>query len=104
MHSLCARATVVALAAGACLIGAGSAAADERRGAILANTCFSCHGTDGHSSGAMPSIGGKSADYIIDALHRFRDGSKHSTVMTRIAKGFTDEEIEMLAAYFSDRK
>lgn len=30
-------------------------------GAILADTCFSCPGTDGHSAGAIPSIAGQSA-------------------------------------------
>lgn len=80
---------------------AGGAQAGEPRGAILANTCFSCHGTDGHSVGAMPSIAGKSADYIVETLKRFRDGTKAATVMNRIAKGFTDEEIEALAGYFS---
>ena len=80
---------------------AGGAQAEESRGAILANTCFSCHGTDGHSVGAMPSIAGKSADYIVDTLKRFRDDSKAATVMNRIAKGFTDAEIEALAGYFS---
>ncbi|GAB4225130.1 MAG: hypothetical protein Tsb0032_30850 [Kiloniellaceae bacterium] len=100
MHSVLVRSAVLAVTAGAAL-AAGAAQADERRGAILANTCFSCHGTGGHSAGAMPSIDGKSADYIIETLQRFRDGSKPSTVMARIAKGFTDEEIEMLAKYFS---
>lgn len=95
---------VLALTAVAMLLHAGSALADERRGAILANTCFSCHGTDGHSAGAMPSIDGKSADYIVDTLKRFRSGEKESTVMVRIAKGFDDDEIQMLATYFSGRK
>jgi cytochrome subunit of sulfide dehydrogenase len=100
MQSL--RFGMAALALGAAVVWSATAAqADERRGAILANTCFSCHGTDGHSAGAMPSIDGKSASYISDTLKRFRDGSKQSTVMTRIAKGFTDEEIEALASYFS---
>ena len=44
------------------------------------------------------------ADYIVDTLKRFRSGEKESTVMVRIAKGFNDEEIEMLADYFSSRK
>jgi len=103
MQTLFAGRATLALTA-ATLLHAGSALADEPRGAVLANTCFSCHGTDGHSAGAMPSIDGKSADYIADTLKRFRDGSKASTVMIRIAKGFTDEEIRMLAAYFSSRK
>jgi sulfide dehydrogenase cytochrome subunit len=103
MQSLIARAAALVVAATA-VGAAGPALPDESRGPILANTCFSCHGTDGHSSGAMPSIDGKSADYIVDTLTRFRDGSKASTVMARIAKGFTDEEIQVLAAYFSGRK
>lgn len=99
MLSIFVRCAVPALAAA--VWGAGPAQADERRGAVLANTCFSCHGTGGHSAGAMPSIDGKSADYIVDTLKRFRSGEKESTVMMRIAKGFTDEEIEALARYFS---
>ena len=101
MHSILATTAALAVAA---VAGSGLAQADDGRGAILANTCFSCHGTDGHSSGAMPSIDGKSASYIIDTLKRFRDGSKPSTVMVRITKGFTDEEIETLANYFSGNK
>ena len=104
MRSAPARTPTLALAVAATVsvtAAAGTARADEGRGAVLVNTCFSCHGTDGHSAGAMPSINGKSADYIVDTLQRFRDGSKPSTVMVRIAKGFTDEEIKTLAAYFS---
>ena len=101
MQNLFAGTAAFALAAAAILAGSATALADDGRGAVLINTCFSCHGTDGHSSGAMPSIDGKSADYITDTLKRFRDGSKASTVMVRIAKGFTDAEIEALAAYFS---
>jgi sulfide dehydrogenase cytochrome subunit len=101
MLSVFVRSATLALVAGGAAAAMAPAQADERRGAILANTCFSCHGTGGHSSGAMPSIDGKSADYIVDTLKRFRSGDKESTVMVRIAKGFTDEEIEALATYFS---
>lgn len=79
----------------------GSAQAGDRRALIMANTCHSCHGTDGNSIGAMPSIAGKSAPYIVDTLRRFRDGEKPSTVMMRIAKGFTDAEVEALAKHFA---
>ncbi|MEO3431045.1 c-type cytochrome [Pelagibius sp. CAU 1746] len=100
MHSVLVRFAAPALTAAAALT-AGTAGAEEKRGAVLANTCFSCHGTDGHSAGAMPSIAGKSADYIVETLKRFRSGDKASTVMVRIAKGFTDDEIVALADYFS---
>ena len=94
--------TIYALIVGAGLMalpqGAG---AEDPSGAVMANTCFSCHGTDGKSAGAMPSIAGKKADYIIKMLTEFRDGKRPSTVMKRIAKGFTDSEIAALAATFS---
>lgn len=71
---------------------------------VLASTCFSCHGTDGASIGAMPSIKGKPADFIETRLIAFRDGKKNGTVMNRIAKGFTDDEIKALSRYFAARK
>lgn len=90
--------------AGLVLAGAGGPAlADDQRSLIMANTCYSCHGTDGHSVGAMPSIAGKSESFIINALRRFRNGDKPSTVMDRIAKGFTDAEIAALAKHFSSK-
>jgi sulfide dehydrogenase cytochrome subunit len=79
----------------------GSAAADTPSSVVLANTCFSCHGTDGHSAGAMPTLNGKPAKLIEIALKAFRDGKKESTVMMRIAKGFDDAEIKALAEYFA---
>jgi len=68
---------------------------------VLANTCFSCHGTDGNSQGAMPTIAGKSPQYIAQSLQDFRSDKKQVTVMNRIAKGFTDAEIQALSRYFS---
>jgi len=52
----------------------------------------------------MPSINGKPAKYIATNLKAFRSGKKQATVMNRIAKGFSIEEIESLAKYFSENK
>jgi cytochrome c553 len=79
----------------------GTAKAEEATSTVLANTCFSCHGPDGKSAGAMPWIAGKSADYITKVMIDFKTGKVDSTVMQRIAKGFSDEEIKALAQYFS---
>lgn len=84
-------------------LDATSAKADMASSEVLANTCFSCHGTDGHSAGAMPSINGRPAKFIEVALKAFRDGKRQSTVMQRIAKGFNDDEITALAAYFAKK-
>lgn len=69
--------------------------------ATLSITCAGCHGTDGKSSGAIPSIAGKTADYIEKAMLEFRDGKRPSTVMQRHAKGYSDEEIKLIAGYFA---
>lgn len=96
------RLSVIVVAAIFLSAATPTANADMASSAILANTCFSCHGTDGHSAGAMPSINGKPAKLIEITLKEFRDGKRHSTVMQRIAKGFDDAEIKALAAYLAE--
>lgn len=70
---------------------------------VLVNTCFSCHGTDGKSAGDMPTIAGKSKNYIAARLKEFKSGKKPSTVMMRITKGFSDAELEAIAGFFAKR-
>lgn len=75
------------------------------RGEMLANTCAGCHGPGGVSHGpATPSIAGISSDYFIESMKAYADGSRPSTIMTRLAKGYTEEEIVQMAAYFSVQK
>lgn len=74
-------------------------------GEMLGNTCAGCHGTHGNSNGpATPSIAGIASEYFIDGMKAYREGTRPSTVMTRIAKGYTDEEIEAMAKYFAGQK
>jgi sulfide dehydrogenase cytochrome subunit len=78
--------------------------ADSMNATVLSIPCAGCHGTDGESLGGMPSIKGKSSDFITQALKDFRSGNRRATVMGRIAKGYTDEQIKLLADYYSSRK
>ena len=92
-----------ALAAGTLLASTQAAAFD--RAEMLANTCVGCHGVAGVSNGpAIPSIAGISAVYFEESMIAYRDGSRPSTIMTRIAKGYTDQDIKDMAAYFSKQK
>lgn len=76
--------------------------ADElSRASMLSYTCAGCHGTDGISPGSIPSIACKSADTIEKALKEYRDGKRFSTVMGRHVKGYTDQEIQLIAGFFS---
>lgn len=78
--------------------------AEISRGAVMASTCFACHGTDGKSTGAIPSIYGIPADSLIATMKAFREDLRAATVMNRHAKGYTDEEIVHIANYLSNVK
>jgi len=93
----------VAAAIGMASIPITSTADELSRGAMLSISCAGCHGTDGNSPGAIPAISSKKADFIEQSLKDFRDGKRESTVMGRHAKGYTDEEIKLIAEYFGSR-
>jgi sulfide dehydrogenase cytochrome subunit len=67
----------------------------------IAITCNNCHGANGVSAGgAMPSIGGQPAGYLEAVMKEFRDGTRHSTAMGRLLKGYSDAELAALAKYY----
>lgn len=70
--------------------------------AVLAATCANCHGPDGRSTGGIPSLRGVDATYLQARLQAFKAGTApDATVMTRLAKGYEDAQIQALAAWFS---
>jgi sulfide dehydrogenase cytochrome subunit len=88
------------LATGLVLVPSGQAE-ELSRAAMLSASCEGCHGTDGRSPGAIPTIAGKSADYLQETLESFRAGDKEGTVMDRHVKGYSEEEIRLIAEYFA---
>jgi cytochrome subunit of sulfide dehydrogenase len=74
------------------------------RGQALVNACAPCHGPDGRSQGAIPSIDNLPAEDFISALQAFRADTRKGTVMNRIGKGVDDTEITAMAAYFAGRR
>ena len=86
------------------LLATPGQAGELSRGEMLSASCAGCHGTDGHSPGSIPDISGKSAEYISTMLEEFRSGKRESTVMGRQAKGYTDEEIQLISEYFAKQK
>ena len=68
----------------------------------LAANCSSCHGSEGASSGpATPTISGLESHYLLKVLRDYKDNSRASTVMNRIAKGYTDTQLQSIANYFA---
>lgn len=71
---------------------------------MLANTCAGCHGTHGNSMGpAAPTIAGLSHDYFVETMLAYNQAERPSTIMARIAKGYTEDEIVAMADYFSEQ-
>jgi sulfide dehydrogenase cytochrome subunit len=95
---------VAAAITGSLLLASPAQAGEMTQGEMLSASCAGCHGTDGHSPGAIPDISDKSAEYIRTSLEEFRSGKRESTVMGRQAKGYTDEEILLIAEYFGKQK
>jgi len=70
----------------------------------MAATCANCHGTDGHSVGTVPSLAGADKGTIVQQMQEFKAGKRPATIMHQLAKGYTDGQIDQLAAYFAAQK
>jgi cytochrome c553 len=94
------RTSLVALLAG---LAAGTALAGSPVPArpYFAANCFGCHGTDGRSTGAIQPLAGRDRLYLKEALSAFKTGARQATIMDQLAKGYTDEELAILADFFS---
>ena len=114
------------------LLWAGAATADKHAKmattGMLVNTCVACHGAEGVSVGpAIPSLAGLTRNYLIGAMLAYKyhddeealekaieeggeayedvsDFPRYSTIMSRLATGYTIKEIEAMADYFSAQK
>lgn len=70
----------------------------------LAATCANCHGTDGHAQAGSPVLAGMPKAELITRMRLFRDGSKPSTIMGQISRGYTPEQVELIAEHFAAQK
>jgi cytochrome c553 len=99
------RLVAVALAVLAVVaVSRAASAQSPSSGRTLVATCANCHGTKAQDAGAIPSIAGRPREVIAGQLRRFRAGAPEATLMHQLAKAYTDEEIEMLAAHFASRR
>lgn len=92
------------------LAGSFAAHAQESKEALytksLAATCANCHGTNGKVVSGSPVVGlaGLPVDYIAAQMKAFKSGARPATVMHQLAKGFSDAQIDQMAAYFAAQK
>lgn len=81
-----------------------TSAQDAHYARNLAATCANCHGTDGKAQGPSIALAGYPADRLINTLKEFKEGKRTATIMHQIAKGYTDEQVRLIASYFAAQK
>jgi cytochrome subunit of sulfide dehydrogenase len=96
--------TRLTLAASVLALGLASNAGAEPTAEMLANNCAGCHGTHGNSVGpASPSIAEMDPVVFVELMEDFKSGEIQSTIMGRIAKGYSTAEFEKMAGYFKQQ-
>jgi cytochrome c553 len=87
---------------GLCSIAAAAAASAQPPAG--AASCTGCHPASARVSSPVPRLAGNDRAAIVKAMQDFRSGQRAGTVMDRIAKGFTDDEIQAIAAWYAAQK
>ncbi|WUR13003.1 c-type cytochrome [[Empedobacter] haloabium] len=79
-----------------------AAAGPISEGARLAATCTACHSTTPVQGNALPPLAGQSQEALLASLRAFKAGTRPATIMTQLAKGYTDEQLALIAAWFAE--
>lgn len=102
MNGLAARCSIVLIAFASL---ANAAHAQTSSGRNLAAACFTCHGTEGRSvEGIPPALAGRAQTELFNTLQQFKTGQRPATIMHQQAKGYTDEQLQQISAYFASVK
>jgi sulfide dehydrogenase cytochrome subunit len=78
---------------------------DNDAGRRLYASCAACHGTEGKPAqgSSLPPLAGQRQDALAASMKAFQDGSRPATIMHQLAKGYTSEQIDLIAAYLAQR-
>jgi sulfide dehydrogenase cytochrome subunit len=93
---------LVAAAVGLASIAAATVVSAEPPAGAAA--CSGCHPSSARVASPVPRLTGRDRAEIVKAMQDFRSGTRAGTVMDRIAKGFTDAEIQAIAAWYAEQK
>lgn len=81
-------------------------AGNAETGRQLTYTCQGCHGVEGYRNVYphyhVPKIGGQSPEYLVNALHEYKRGTRRHPTMQAQAQSFTDQDIADIAAFLSE--
>jgi sulfide dehydrogenase cytochrome subunit len=79
------------------------AGGEDLQARAWAATCATCHGTNGKgpANDGIPALAGQTRQVLLEKLLAFKQGSLPATVMHQHAKGYSDEELARIAAFFA---
>lgn len=84
---------------GGSTVAAGGSAA---QGLEATTACTACHGQNGISvSPTWPTLAGQHEDYLLHALNQYRDGTRKDPVMAPMAAMLSDDDVKLVAKYYS---
>ena len=95
---------LAALSALAVVAAAAAQSPDPNLARNLAATCANCHGTQGVSQGGTEPLAGMAKATMISKLQEFKTGAKPASIMHQLSKGYTDEQLALIAGWFSEQK
>lgn len=104
------RPTQLALLTSMVLLGSTAQAADPHLAhdiaRNLAATCANCHGTNGQAvpGSGLESLAGEDKAKLLKKLADFKSGQRPATIMHQITKGYSDEQLDLVAGYFAAQR
>jgi cytochrome c553 len=98
------NATRIALAVAVVVASIAPAFAASPEPPAGASSCSGCHAANAAANTPVPRLNGRDAGEIVTRMQAFRTGQQPSTVMDRIAKGYSDPEIAAIAAWYAQQK
>ncbi len=93
-----------ALAAAIAMLSIAAAAGASAEPPAGAASCTGCHPASARVTSPVPRLAGQDKAVIVKLFQDYRSGHRAGTVMDRIAKGFTDHEIQAIAAWYAAQK
>ena len=94
--------TLLGTLLGISVLSNSAVAGDAEAGKAKSAVCSACHGSNGISQIPMyPNIAGQKEQYLVLQLKAFRDGGRKNMVMSPMAAGLSDTDIDNIAAYYA---
>jgi cytochrome subunit of sulfide dehydrogenase len=86
------------------LAAATAVAQDGPSGQAMVQTCYVCHGPEGRSAEAVPALMRGQKEFVVRQMIEFKADRRPATIMNRVAKSYSDEQIAAIADYLAAQK